>query len=480
MGSYFLLRAADSGMSMLPAASKANSYSNNTVLKSVGERHLGLKNEINFDRERGVIFINPRLYIQENDHQTASSLLGKITQKFNGLISRYHEWRAKEWFVGFVEKNFEKSEKIRNLLDGVKSSGKVSSSNLLEALVDGGCEIYSPKFKVKADGSLRSRYLIDNKDQIIDKLIATDLKNKGFSDDAIGAFLNFFHFSDKRWDPGSFEDVMNFLSQYSDRNSAQSPVFLIPALQNKVVKMQEAAAKFDAHQQITAKIKLRKNQGSSADVTGSPKFSRKDLCDHLKISWRFSEIEKNKDDNLNNVLKNPLQDAFLRYLETGTKNMDSFSLENLISYPQRIKLYPHLYEFPGGSKANNDGLRRIFDDVVGELTAMSNQEKSGEIEIEAIETDLLKISMKKIMSNFLKHKDVLGILIFPDMVEYTKSLDKKIINQKNKDAFVAVSQVDLKKVAALSKLSEEEKLNFSRLIEKLKMDLLEVDSSLEF
>jgi hypothetical protein len=465
---------------MLPAASKANSYSNNTVLKSVGERHLGLKNEINFDRERGVIFINPRLYIQENDHQTASSLLGKITKKFNGLISRYHEWRAKEWFVGFVEKNFEKSEKTRNLLDSVKSSGKVSSSNLLEALVDGGCEISSPKFKVKADGSLRSRYLIDNKDQIIDKLIATDLKNKGFSDDAIGAFLNFFHFSDKCWDPGSFEDVMNFLGQYSDRNSAQSPVFLIPALQNKVVKMQEAAAKFDAHQQITAKIKLRKNQGSSADVTGSPKFSRKDLCDHLKISWRFSEIEKNKDDNLNNVLKNPLQDAFLRYLETGTKNMDSVSLENLISYPQRIKLYPHLYEFPGGSKANNDGLRRIFDDVVGELTAMSNQEKSGEIEIEAIETDLLKISMKKIMSNFLKHKDVLGILIFPDMVEYTKSLDKNIINQKNKDAFVAVSQVDLEKVAAFSKLSEEEKLNFSRLIEKLKMDLLEVDSSIEF
>jgi hypothetical protein len=121
---------------MLPAASKANSYSNNTVLKSVGERHLGLKNEINFDRERGVIFINPRLYIQENDHQTASSLLGKITKKFNGLISRYHEWRAKEWFVGFVEKNFEKSEKTRNLLDSVKSSGKVSSSNLLEALVE--------------------------------------------------------------------------------------------------------------------------------------------------------------------------------------------------------------------------------------------------------------------------------------------------------------------------------------------------------
>ena len=91
---------------MLPAASKANSYSNNTVLKSVGERHLGLKNEINFDREKWVIFVNPRLYVQENYHQTASSLLGKITQKFNGLISRYHEWRAKEWFVGFVERNF--------------------------------------------------------------------------------------------------------------------------------------------------------------------------------------------------------------------------------------------------------------------------------------------------------------------------------------------------------------------------------------
>jgi hypothetical protein len=463
-----------------PAASKANSYSNNTVAKSVGERHLGLKNEINFDREKGVIFINPRLYIQENDHQAASSLLGKITKKFNGLISRYYEWRAKEWFVGFVEKNFEKSEKTRNLLDDVKSSGRVSSSNLLEVLVDEGYEISSSKFKVKADGSLRSRYLIDNEDKTIDKLITTCLKNKGFSDDAIGAFLNFFHFSDQHWNPGSFKGVMNFLNQYSDRDSAQLPVFLIPALQNKVIDMGKAAAEFDAHQQKIAKIKLRENQGLPADVASSPKFSRKYLCDHLKNSWRFSEIEKNKDDNLNNVFKNPLQDAFLRYLETGTKNMDSVSLENLISYPQRIKLYPHLYGFPGGSKTNNDGLRRIFDDVVSELTAMSNQKKSEEIEIEAINKDLLKISMEKIIFNFVKSTNILGIFLFRDMSEYIKSLEKTIINQKNRDSFVAVSQVDIETVAKFSNFSEIEKLNFSNFIEKLKMDLLEVDSPLDF
>ncbi len=465
---------------MQPAATKANSYSNNTVLKSVGERHLGLKNEIKFDREKGFIFINPRLYIQENDHQTASSLIGKITQKFNGLISRYHEWRAKEWFVGFVEKNFEKNKKTRDLLDSIKSGGRVLSSNLLETLVDEDYKISSVESKFQADGSLRSRYLIDNKDQVIDKLITADLKNKGFSDDAIGAFLNFYHYSDQYWNPGSFKDVMEFLNQYSDSGSSNSSVFLIPALQKRVVAMRLAATDFDAFQQKSAQIKMRENQGVPADVTGSPKFSRKDLCDHLKTSWRLSEIEKNKDDNLNNVLKNPLQDAFLRYLETGTKNMDSVSLENLISYPQRIKLYPHLYGFPGGSKTNNDGLRRIFNDVVDELTVMSNQRKSGEIDVEAIDKDLLEISMKKIMSNFLKHRNVLGILVFPDMVEYGKSLDKKILNQENKDAFVAVAKVDLQKVAEFSGLSEEEKLNFSRLIEKLKIDLLEVDSSLAF
>ena len=465
---------------MLPAASKANSYSNNTVARSVGERHLGLKNEINFDRKKGVVFINPRLYIQENDHQAASSLLGKVTQKFNGLISRYHEWRAKEWFVEFVEKNFEKNNKTKDLLDSIKSSGRVSSSNLLETLVDEDYKISSVEPKVQADGSLRSRYLINSRNHVIKKLVTFDLKNKGFSADAIGVFLNFFHFSDQHWNPESFADVMNFLGQYSDRDSAQSPVFLIPALRNKVMDMQEAAAKFDAHQQITAKIKIRKNQGSPIDVTGSPKFSRKDLCDHLKTSWRFSECEKNKEDNLNNVLKNPLQDAFLCYLETGTKNMDSVSLRNLMGYPQLIKLYPHLYGFPGGSKTNNGGLRRIFDDVVGELTAMSNQTKSGEIDVEAIDKDLLKISMKKIMSNFLRHRGVLGILIFPDMVEYTKSLDKNTINQENKDAFTAVSQVNLENIALCSNLLEEEKLNFAHFIEKLKKDLLEVDSPLEF
>ena len=465
---------------MLPAASKANSYSNNTVVKPVGERHLGLKNEIKFDREKGFIFINPRLYIQENDHQTASSLIGKITQKFNGLISRYHEWRAKEWFVGFVEKNFEKNKKTRDLLDSIKSGGRVLSSNLLETLVDEDYKISSVEPKVQADGSFRSRYLINSRNQIIKKLVTFDLKNKGFSDDAIGAFLNFFHFSDQHWNPRSFKAVMNFLNQYSDRYSEQSPVFLIPALGNKVKEMQDTAAKFGALQQINVEIKLRKNQGSPSDVTASPKFSRKDLCDHLKTSWRLSEIEKNKDDNLNNVLKNPLQDAFLRYLETGTKDMDSVSFEALIGYPQLMKLYPYLYEFPGGSKMNNDGLSIIFKEVVGELTSMSNQRKSGKVDVEAIDKDLLKISMKKIMSNFLKHRNVLGILVFPDMVEYGKSLDKKILNQENKDAFVAVAKVDLQKVAEFSGLSEEEKLNFSRLIEKLKTDLFEVDSSLEF
>jgi hypothetical protein len=36
------------------------------------------------------------------------------------------------------------------------------------------------------------------------------------------------------------------------------------------------------------------------------------------------------------------------------------------------------------------------------------------------------------------------------MSEYIKSLEKNIINQKNRDSFVAVSQVDIEKVAECS------------------------------
>jgi hypothetical protein len=93
-----------------------------------------------------------------------------------------------------------------------------------------------------------------------------------------------------------------------------------------------------------------------------------------------------------------------------SKNTDS--LRNLTNYPKLIKLYPYLYGFPGGARASNDGLRRVFDDVVAELTDMSNQKKSEKIEIEKINKDLLKISMNKIIFNFVKSKNVLGIFYF--------------------------------------------------------------------
>jgi hypothetical protein len=464
---------------MLPATSKADSYSNKTVLKSVGERHLGLKNEINFDRGKGFIFINPRLYIPENNHQTTSGLLGKLTQKFNGLISRYHEWRAKEWFIGFVEKNFEKNNKTRDLLDGVKNSGRVSSSKFLEILVDKDYKISSVEPEVQSDGSLRSRYLIESKNQVIDKLITDDLKNNGFSEDAIGAFLDFFHFYEQSWNPESFKNVMNFLNQYSDKDSLQSSVLRIPALRNRVEEMQKSATDFEAFQQKSARIKLRKNQGAPVDVASAPKFSRMELCDYLKTSWGYSEFESNQEDNLNEIFKNPLQISFLRYLKTGTNNLDPVFLRHLMTYPKLIKLYPHLYGFPVAGEMDNSGLRRVFDDVINELTAMSNQKKSEEIEIESIDNDLLKISMNKIIFNFRSHKDFLGIFLFPDMAGYIKYLNKNIINQENKDYFVAVSKIDIEKVAQYSNFSEEEKLNFSRLIEKLKKDLLEADSNLE-
>jgi hypothetical protein len=262
---------------MQPATQKANSYSNKTVLKSVGERHLALKNEINFDREKGFIFINPRLYMSEKKHEAASGLFGKIIQKFNGLISRYHEWQAKEWFIGFVEKNFEKNKKTRDLLDCVKNSPGVSSSKFLEILVDKGYKISSSEPEVRADGSLRSRYLIDGKNQVIDKLITADLKNNGFSDDAIAAFLDFFHFDNQCWNPESFKYVMGFLNQYSDRDSLESPVFLIPALRDKVVEMQNSAIDFEGSQEKIDQIKLRKNKDAAVDVAGSSKFSRMNL-----------------------------------------------------------------------------------------------------------------------------------------------------------------------------------------------------------
>ena len=87
--------------------------------------------------------------------------------------------------------------------------------------------------------------------------------------------------------------------------------------------------------------------------------------------------------------------------------------------------------------------------------------------------------MNKIIFNFVKSKNVLGIFLFRDMSEYIKSLEKNIINQKNRDSFVVVSQVDIETVAECSNFSEIEKLNFANFIEKLKMDLLEFDSNLE-
>jgi hypothetical protein len=201
-------------------------------------------------------------------------------------------------------------------------------------------------------------------------------------------------------------------------------------------------------------------------------------CDYLKNSWGYSEFENNQKNSANKIFKNPLQIAFLRYLETGTKNMDPVFFRNLMTYPKLIKLYPNLYGFSGADGMDKSGLKRVFDDVINELKTMSNQKKSEKIE--KIEEDLLKISMNKIIVNFVRHRDVLGIFLFPDMSEYIKHLNGGIINKNNKDSFAAVTKADLEKLAKFANFSEEEKLNFYHLIEKLKIDLLEIDSDLEF
>ena len=464
---------------MLPANSNSSSVSKNTALKSVGEQYLGLKNEINFDREKGMVFINPRLYVQKNNHLSASGLLEKVAQKIDRLIDRYREWRAKEWFVVFVEKNFEKNDETNNLLKSVKNSGRVSSYKFLEVLVEKKYKKLLQKSEVLTDGSLRTRYLINGEKQTIDKLITGDLRGNGFPDGAINAFLDFFHFSETSWNPQSFKDVMNFLNQYSDMSMPHSSVFQLPALQEKIVEMQKAAIDFDANQQHIARKRLRENQAVSFEEKDCAQCSRTDLSDFLEEVWGLSGSENNHD-NVNGISKIPLQSAFLRYLRQGTKNMDPIFLENLTNYSKLIKIYPHLFGFPKDKKINNPGLRRIFDQVVDELMQMSAQKKSEKIEVIDIDKDFLNISMRKIFLSFRSSRDILGVFLFPQMTQYINSLDKNMIDDSSRDSFVAVSSVNVDQVSVLVGLSEIEKLHFSRFIQKLKSDLSQTESSLDF
>jgi hypothetical protein len=452
---------------MLPTASSSNSISGNTALKPSEEPYLGLRNEIVFDRKKGLIFVNPRLYTQEKKYQPPENFLGRIRQTIDGLFNRFHEWRAKEWFVGFVEQNFKQDNKTRDLLESVKNSGRVSSSNLLEVLVDKSYSALPSASNDRMDGSVRTRYFIQDKKNITDKLIIADLKEKGFSDAAVSAFVDFFNFSYQSWTRQSFQEVLTFLNEYEDRSQLLSPVFRISALQGKVLEMQTKATEFEAKERRITQRNLRKNQSIASDGADARKFSREDLCNFLKEHWKSVDVGNDNGNNGTLAPADNLKLAFLRYLHQGTKNPDDEFLENLRSFPNAVNVMPHVFGFPQHGENNHSGLKKLFNQVIGELKEL----KTRKAPINDLFVDEMKIVMQKVMFNFRFNKKILKIFLFDGVNQYINSGDRGIINSGNRDSFLAVSEADVDTVATCAKLSEDEKSSLREFIKKLKNDL---------
>lgn len=452
---------------MLPTASSSNSISGNTALKPSEEPYLGLKNEIVFDRKKRLIFVNPRLYTKEKKYQPPENFFGKVRQTIDGLLNRFHEWRAKEWFVGFVEQNFKQDNKTKDLLESVKNSGRVSSSNLLEVLVDKSYSALPSASNEQMDGSLRTRYLIQDKKNITDKLITADLKEKGFSDAAVSAFVDFFNFSDQSWTRQSFPDVLTFLNEYEDKSQLSSSVFRISALQGKVLEMQEKATEFAAGERRITQKNLRKNQGIASDGADARKFSREDLCNFLKDHWKSVEVENDDGNNGTLAPADNLKLAFLRYLHQGTKNPDDEFLENLRSFSNAVNVMPHVFGFPQHGENDHSSLKKLFDQVIGELKEL----KTRKTPVNDPVMGEMKIVIQKVMLNFRFNKEILKIFLFDGMNQYINSGDRGVINSDNRDSFVAVSKAEVDKVAQCAILSEDEKSSLLEFIKKLKNDL---------
>lgn len=452
---------------MLPPASSSSSVSQNRTLKSSGEPYLGLRNEIVFDRKKGLIFVNPCLYTQEKKYQPPENILGRIRQAVDGIFSRFHEWQAKEWFVGFVEQNFKQDDKTRNLLESVKNIGRVSSSTLLEILVDKNYSALPAASDDRVNGSLRARYLVKDQKKITDNLIISDLKKKGFSDAAAVAFVDFFNFSDDSWTRQSFKDVLNFLNEYEDRSKLPSPVFHISALQNKVLEMQKKAAEFEAEQQRIAKINLRKNQGVASDGADERSFSREDLYRYLKERWEFVEVESDDGNNGTSVPANNLKFAFLRYLHQGTKNPDDAFLENLRNFPNAVSAMPHIFGFPDHIENNHSGLKKCFAQVIDELKEL----KTRKVPIKDLGFDKMKIVMEKIALNYRFEREVLEVFVFEGMNEYINSGDPGIITPDNRGSFITLSEANVDDVTLSADLFEDEKSSLREFLNKLKNDL---------
>lgn len=447
--------------------SSSSSVSRDTALKSSGEPYLGLRNDIVFDRKKGLIYVSPRLYMMEKKYQPPENIFGKVRQAIDGIFSRFHEWQAKEWFVGFVEKNFKQDDKTRNLLESVKNIGRVSSSTLLEVLVDKNYSALSVVSESRLDGSLRARYFIKDQKNITDKIIIADLKKNGFSDAATYAFVDFFNFSDQAWTRQSFSDVLSFLNEYEDRSKLPSSVFRISALHRKVLEMQKKATEFNAKQQRFAQTNLRNNQGVTSNGADDRSFSREDLYSYLKDSWEFVEVENDDGNNGTSVPANNLKFAFLRFLRQGTKNPDDAFLENLRSFPNAVSVMPHVFGFPDHVENNHSGLKKCFDQVIDELRELKTRKKPTKDR----DFDGMGTVMQKITIYWRFEKEILDTFLFDGMLQYIKFGDAGIINRGNRDSFVAVSEADVDKVAKSAKLSEEEKSVFQKFMEKLKTDL---------
>jgi hypothetical protein len=462
---------------MFPEVFDRSTDMKSILVKSADERYLSLKNEINFDREKGLLLISPCLYTREKNNKKSSDIFDSLVKKINGFVTRYREWQAKNWFVEFVEENFEKNNKTKELIKSVKNRGRVSSSELLEIFIEKEYRALPAAQSVNLDGSLRNRYLLKDKEKIINKLLSQDLSRQGFVSHEINAFLNFFHFSDTSWTPESFDDVMKFLNRYSDIQRSSACIFVIPNLNKKVEEMQKKAVDFQARKEQIEGLKARNRSGLINDDSHVTSHSRKDLHDFLAEQWGCSESENGPGSHDIAPLGTYLKISFLRYLRQGTKIVDEEFLRNLRYFPKAIQSMPAVYGFPENKK--NSELRKIFDEVVCELGELRGQMETNEHENTEFDKDMIKKIMERIIFSSPFRNEDLRVFVFPAMMNYLKTGDEKIISD-NRSLFENAANANIENVEKTLKFSAIESQMFRKFIDKLKKCLQRSDDSLEF
>ncbi len=448
---------------------------NDISAKSEDIRYLTLKNKIHFDREKGRLLISPCLYIREKKQKKYSDLIDVLLKKIDEFVNRYQEWQAKEWFVEFVDKNFEKNKKTIDLINSVKNNGRVSSSDFLKVFIEKEHRILSSSGDINLDGSLRSRYSVEDKKKIINKIIFDDFSDKGFCDDEIEAFLNYFYFGDASWVPGSFDNVVKFLNHYAVLDKSDFSVFGINSLNKKVEEMQKKAKDFQLRQEQNLKIKARGRSILIGDGNDEINCSRKDLYEVLEERWCCSCPPINSDVLKGSAVGNYLKIDFLRYLKESVKNPDEKFLKNLIYFPQAVQAMPLLYGFPEDIK--NPELKKMFELVVDELRELGRQAKVDESKNFEFDNDLMKRIMGNILAKYSLRNKNLNLVSFPGMMKYV-NFGVREITDENVKLFEEAATVNIEEVAIIMKFSEVEIQIFNKFIEKLKNDLRGAKSAL--